>query len=233
MHAANKNIAEMTDLATFAGAKDHHYHTAPFRVGGIEPLNGAVLAPMSGITDAPFRRLARQTWRRSRGVGNDRERRSRARPADVGPAFGSRRDRPACRAAGRLRDALDGGGRTYRARTAGADIIDINMGCPARHVTNGESGSALMRDLDHALRLIEATVDAVERAGDAEDAARLGHQSLNAPDLARRAEAAGVRMITVHGRTRCQFYKGTRRLARGPRGEGRNRNSALSSMATF
>src|SRR5450755_510823 len=82
------------------------------------------------------------------------------------------------------------------------------MGCPARHVTNGDSGSALMRDLDHAVRLIDATIAAV--AVPVTLKMRLGwdDRSLNAPELARRAEAAGVRMISVHGRTRCQFYKG-------------------------
>jgi tRNA-dihydrouridine synthase B len=94
------------------------------------------------------------------------------------------------------------------AEAAGADIIDINMGCPARHVTGGQSGSALMRDLDHALKLIEATIAAV--AVPVTLKMRLGwdDRSLNASELARRAEAAGVQMITVHGRTRCQFYKG-------------------------
>jgi tRNA-dihydrouridine synthase B len=94
------------------------------------------------------------------------------------------------------------------AEAAGADIVDINMGCPARHVTGGESGSALMRNLDHALTLIEATVKAVSVPVTLK--MRLGWDdgSINAPELARRAQAAGVRMITVHGRTRCQFYKG-------------------------
>jgi nifR3 family TIM-barrel protein len=94
------------------------------------------------------------------------------------------------------------------AEATGAAIIDINMGCPARHVTGGQSGSALMRDLDHALTLIEATVGAV--AVPVTLKMRLGwdDRSINAPELARRAEAAGVRLITVHGRTRCQFYKG-------------------------
>jgi nifR3 family TIM-barrel protein len=93
------------------------------------------------------------------------------------------------------------------AEASGAAIIDINMGCPAKHVTNGQSGSALMRDLDHALTLIEATVAAV--AVPVTLKMRLGwdHQSINAPELARRAEDAGVQLITVHGRTRCQFYK--------------------------
>jgi len=94
------------------------------------------------------------------------------------------------------------------AEAAGADIIDINMGCPARHVTGGQSGSALMRDLDHAESLIEATIAAVKVPVTLK--MRLGWDdcSRNAPELARRAEAAGVRLITVHGRTRAQFYKG-------------------------
>ena len=90
----------------------------------------------------------------------------------------------------------------------GAAIIDINMGCPARHVTGGESGSALMRNLDHALTLIDATVGAVSVPVTLKMRLGWDDRTINAPELARRAEAAGVRMITVHGRTRCQFYKG-------------------------
>jgi tRNA-dihydrouridine synthase len=90
----------------------------------------------------------------------------------------------------------------------GADIVDINMGCPAKKVTGGYAGSALMRDLDHALMLIDAVVGAV--AVPVTVKMRLGWDegALNAPELARRAEQAGVRMVTVHGRTRCQFYQG-------------------------
>ncbi len=94
------------------------------------------------------------------------------------------------------------------AEAAGADVIDINMGCPARHVTGGQSGSALMRDLDHALKLIEATIAAVKVPVTLKMRLGWDERSLNAPELARRAEAAGVQLITVHGRTRCQFYKG-------------------------
>jgi nifR3 family TIM-barrel protein len=94
------------------------------------------------------------------------------------------------------------------AEGAGADIIDINMGCPTRHVTGGQSGSALMRDLDHALRLIEAAVGAVKVPVTLKMRLGWDDRSLNAPALAQRAESAGVQMITVHGRTRCQFYKG-------------------------
>jgi tRNA-dihydrouridine synthase B len=94
------------------------------------------------------------------------------------------------------------------AADAGAQILDINMGCPAKHVTNGYSGSALMRDLDHALRLIEATVTAVSVPVTLKMRLGWDERSINAPELARRAENAGVRLITVHGRTRCQFYTG-------------------------
>jgi len=94
------------------------------------------------------------------------------------------------------------------AEEAGADIIDINMGCPARHVTGGQSGSALMRDLDHATSLIEATIAAVKVPVTLKMRLGWDDRTRNAPELARRAEAAGVQMITVHGRTRCQFYKG-------------------------
>jgi nifR3 family TIM-barrel protein len=94
------------------------------------------------------------------------------------------------------------------AEASGADVIDINMGCPARHVTGGQSGSALMRDLDHAQRLIEATIAAVKVPVTLKMRLGWDDHSLNAPELARRAEAAGVQMVTVHGRTRCQFYKG-------------------------
>jgi tRNA-dihydrouridine synthase B len=90
----------------------------------------------------------------------------------------------------------------------GARIIDINMGCPAKKVTNGYSGSALMKDLDHALTLIDAVVAAVSVPITLKT--RLGWDDalMNAPVLARRAEGAGVKMVTIHGRTRCQFYGG-------------------------
>lgn len=94
------------------------------------------------------------------------------------------------------------------AEANGADIIDINMGCPARHVTGGQSGSALMRDLDHAVKLIDATVAAVSVPVTLKMRLGWDDRSRNAPELARRAQDAGVKLITVHGRTRNQFYKG-------------------------
>ena len=94
------------------------------------------------------------------------------------------------------------------AEQLGADIIDINMGCPAREVTGKHAGSALMRDLDHATRLVEAVVGAVGVPVTFKMRTGWDEASRNAPDLARRAEAVGVTLITVHGRTRCQFFKG-------------------------
>jgi nifR3 family TIM-barrel protein len=94
------------------------------------------------------------------------------------------------------------------AEGAGAEIIDINMGCPAKHVANKQSGSALMRDLDHALTLIEATVGAVALPVTLKMRLGWDDRTINAPELARRAQDAGVRLVTVHGRTRCQFYTG-------------------------
>ena len=94
------------------------------------------------------------------------------------------------------------------AQDAGADVIDINMGCPAKQVTRGASGSALMRDLDHALTLIDAVVAAAEVPVTLKMRLGWDHDTINAPELARRAEAAGVAVLTVHGRTRCQFYDG-------------------------
>jgi tRNA-dihydrouridine synthase B len=178
------------------------------RIGTVTMPNRVVLAPMSGITDAPFRRLAEKL-----GAGlvvsemtacaglvrGDRE--AGVRSEGRGVAI------HVVQLAGCEAQWMGEGARIAEAQ--GADIIDINMGCPSKQVTNGASGSALMRDLDHALTLIEATVAAVRVPVTLK--MRLGWDtaSLNAPELARRAQAAGVQMITVHGRTRCQFYDGS------------------------
>ena len=162
---------------------------------------------MSGITDAPFRRLAATL-----GAGLVVSEMT----ASDDLVHGRPMSRLRCEAAGIGPHVVQLAGCQTRwmaegakvAEAAGADIIDINMGCPARHVTGGQSGSALMRDLDHALKLIEATIAAVKVPVTLKMRLGWDHHSLNAPELARRAEAAGVQMITVHGRTRCQFYKG-------------------------
>ena len=177
------------------------------KIGEIPIANRAVLAPMSGVTDAPFRRMAAELgaglvvseMTASDDLAQGRPiSKLRAEASGVGPHV--------VQLAGCEERWMAEGARV--AEAAGADIIDINMGCPARHVTNGESGSALMRDLDHALRLIEATIGAVSVPVTLKMRLGWDHASLNAPELARRAEDAGVRLITVHGRTRCQFYKG-------------------------
>ena len=90
----------------------------------------------------------------------------------------------------------------------GARVIDINMGCPAKKVTNGYSGSALMRDPDHAVTLIEAVVNAVDVPVTLKTRLGWDDDQMNAPQIAQRAEAAGIKRIVIHGRTRCQFYKG-------------------------
>jgi nifR3 family TIM-barrel protein len=162
---------------------------------------------MSGVTDAPYRR---QVAERGAGLVVSEmtacaalaEGKREARRRIVGHGGGLH----VVQLAGCEARWMAEGARM--AEAAGAAVIDINMGCPAKHVTNGYSGSALMRDLDHALTLIEAVVQAV--AVPVTLKMRLGWDdgSRNARELAQRAEQAGVRLITVHGRTRCQFYKG-------------------------
>jgi nifR3 family TIM-barrel protein len=177
------------------------------KIGDIEIANRVFLAPMSGVTDAPFRRLAAtlgaglvvSEMTASDDLVNGRPMsRLRCEAAGIGPHV--------VQLAGCEVHWMAEGARI--AEAAGADIIDINMGCPARHVTGGQSGSALMRDLDHALKLIEATISAVKVPVTLKMRLGWDDRSLNAPELARRAEAAGVQLISVHGRTRCQFYKG-------------------------
>jgi tRNA-dihydrouridine synthase B len=170
--------------------------------------NRAVLAPMSGVTDAPFRRLVA---RLGAGLVVSEMTACAAlvagRPDVVLRTEGQGVGLHVVQIAGCEARWMAEGARI--AEAAGAAIVDINMGCPARHVTNGESGSALMRDLNHALSLIEATIAAISVPVTLKMRLGWDDRSINAPELARRAEGAGVRLITVHGRTRCQFYKGS------------------------
>ena len=167
-----------------------------------------LLAPLAGITDLPFRDLVS-----SFGAGLvvsemvASQEMVQAKPgvrerAELG--FGAAHT--SVQIAGR--EAYWMGEAARMAAGNGARIIDINMGCPAKKVTNGYSGSALLKDLDHALGLIDAVVAAVDLPVTLKT--RLGWDDalLNAPELALRAENAGVKMLTIHGRTRCQFYKG-------------------------
>jgi nifR3 family TIM-barrel protein len=177
-------------------------------IAGIPIGTNVLLAPMSGVSDLPFRRAASrlgaayvatemvacETLAQGRADVVRRAARSDEIPLTV------------IQLVGRETQWLARGARI--AEESGADIIDINMGCPAREVTGGLSGSALMRDLDQAERLIAATVNATSRPVTLK--MRLGWDcaSMNAPELAARAEGAGIRAITVHGRTRQQFFKG-------------------------
>lgn len=163
---------------------------------------------MAGITDLPTRRVAFEAGAGlvcSEMVAS--EELVRARADVVRRAAGAGEISPlAIQLAGREAPWMARGAEL--AQAAGADIIDINMGCPAKTVTSGLSGSALMRDLDHALTLVEATVNAVSVPVTLKMRTGWDENKRNAPELARRAEQAGVSLLTVHGRTRCQFYKG-------------------------
>ncbi|TYC58747.1 tRNA dihydrouridine synthase DusB [Rhodobacterales bacterium] len=180
----------------------------PLQIGRHTLSNRAVLAPMSGVSDLPFRRLAArfgagmvvsEMVASESFVKGDAETQMRVEAQEQGLHV--------VQLAGR--EAVWMGEAAKVVAGLGADVIDINMGCPAKKVTSGYSGSALMRDLDHALTLVEATVAAVDVPVTLKMRLGWDENSINAPELARRAEAAGVQLITVHGRTRCQFYKGT------------------------
>lgn len=175
-------------------------------IAGISLRNSVFLAPMSGITDLPFRRMA---WRFGAGLVISEMTACAALARGKQNALlrmeGEGVGTHVVQIAGCEPQWMAYGARM--AQDAGANVIDINMGCPAKHVTNGASGSALMRDLDHALTLIDAVIAAVNVPVTLKMRLGWDHSSLNAPELARRAEQAGVRLVTVHGRTRCQFYK--------------------------
>ncbi len=172
--------------------------------------NGAFLAPMAGITDRPFRKLAERFGAgmvvsemiasNALAVGNHDMARKLGRPGTLPHMV----QLAGCEAEWMRRGA-------EIAHDAGADIIDINFGCPAKRVTNGYSGSALMRVPDQAIALVEAVVGATPLPVTVKMRLGWDDDSLNAADIARRAVEAGVRMITVHGRTRQQFYKGQAR----------------------
>jgi len=180
----------------------------PLHIGPVALENRVILAPMSGVTDAPFRR---QVARLGAGLVVS-EMTACAALVEGNPVAALRLEghgvgTHVVQIAGCEPRWMAEGARI--AADAGAQVIDINMGCPARHVTNGQSGSALMRDLDHAVRLIDATVGAVDLPVTLKMRLGWDDKTLNAPELARRAQDSGVRLVTVHGRTRCQFYTGT------------------------
>jgi len=179
-------------------------------IGGHQVRNRAFLAPMAGITDRAFRCLAERygaglvvsemVASAALSTGHDGMVRKLGRAGKLPHMV---------QLAGCEPQWMAEGARI--AEAAGADIIDINFGCPAKRVTNGYAGSALMRVPDQALAIVEAVAGATTRPVTVKMRLGWDDESLNAPDIARLAEGAGARMITVHGRTRQQFYKGEAR----------------------
>ena len=179
------------------------------RIGPLQIDGNVFLAPMSGVTDRPFRRLAKRfgcglvysemiaSAQMIRAHGETL--RMSTNCADEAPL--------AVQLAGCEPEIMAEAARMNEDR--GAALIDINMGCPVKKVVNSQAGSALMRDEDNAARIIEAVVKAVKIPVTLKMRMGWDHDSLNAPSLAKRAEAAGAQLITVHGRTRQQLYSGT------------------------
>jgi tRNA-dihydrouridine synthase B len=185
----------------------HPHLDQGFTIASVAIRNRVVLAPMSGVTDLPFRQLA---FRYGAGlvvtemvasrelVFNAAESWSRLKGAGLTPHM--------VQLAGREPRWMAEAAKIAEAN--GAHIIDINMGCPAKKVIGGYAGSALMREPEVALALIEATVKAVSVPVTVKMRLGWDENSINAPELSRRAESAGVQAITIHGRTRMQFYEG-------------------------
>lgn len=179
-----------------------------FNIGPVEIKDPVFLAPMCGVTDMPFRRLVK-----SYGVGLvvsemiASEAMIRASQKCMKMATNCAEEFPmSVQLAGCEASKMAEAAQLNEDR--GAAIIDINMGCPVKKVVNGHSGSSLMRDLDTAGELIAATVNAVSLPVTLKMRLGWDDNSFNAPELAKIAEQAGVKMVVVHGRTRCQMYKG-------------------------
>ena len=182
---------------------------APIQIGPVQIARPVILAPMTGVTDRPFRVLVRRY-----GSGlNVTE--MIASPAMIRETRQSLQKAAWDRSEEPVSMQLAGCSPSEMAEAAklnadrGAAIIDINMGCPVKKIVNGDAGSALMRDLGLAARLIDATVKAVDVPVTVKMRMGWDHASLNAPELARIAEDLGAKLVTVHGRTRNQMYKGT------------------------
>src|SRR5690606_27254021 len=186
-------------------------------IGPIRLSDPVILAPMSGVTDLPFRRLVKRSGAGlvvSEMIASEamiRQNRQTLRMAEHVPE-----EQPmAVQLAGCEPQVMAKAAKLNEDR--GAAIIDINFGCPVKKVVNGHAGSALMRDEVHAARILEATVKAVPLPVTLKMRTGWDHENRNAPNLARIAESCGIRMVTVHGRTRGQFYNGSAGWAFGRR----------------
>jgi tRNA-dihydrouridine synthase B len=182
--------------------------TQGLNIGDVKIPGRVLMAPMTGITDLPFRQVASRLgapYVATEMVASAEL--ARGRPDVVRrAAVGDGLPLTVIQLVGRDPAAMAQGARM--AEKAGADIVDLNYGCPAKEVTGSAAGSALMRDPDLALRIIDAVVGAVSRPVTVKMRLGWDETSINAPDLARRAQDAGVAAVTVHGRTRKQFYTG-------------------------
>jgi tRNA-dihydrouridine synthase B len=181
----------------------------PISIGPVQIASPVILAPMTGVTDLPFRRIVK---RYGAGLTVSEMIASQAMVRETRQSLQKSLWDPAeepvsLQLAGCEPDVMAEAAKLNEQR--GAAIIDINMGCPVKKVVNGDAGSALMRDLPLAAAIIDATVKAVKVPVTLKMRLGWDHSSLNAPELARIAEDLGIRMITVHGRTRCQMYKGS------------------------
>ncbi len=180
----------------------------PIKIGPVEVASPVILAPMTAVTDLPFRRAVKRFGAGltvSEMIASQamiRETRQSLQKSLWDPC----EEPVSMQLAGCEPQVMAEAAKLNEQR--GAAIIDINMGCPVRKVVNGWAGSALMRDLRGAAAIIEATVKAVKVPVTLKTRMGWDHDSLNAPELARIAEDLGVQMITIHGRTRCQMYKG-------------------------
>jgi tRNA-dihydrouridine synthase B len=180
----------------------------PINVGPVRIDAPVILAPMTGVTDLPFRRVVKRYGAGltvSEMIASQamiRETRQSLQKSLWDPS----EEPVSLQLAGCEPQVMAEAAKLNEQR--GAAIIDINMGCPVKKVVNGDAGSALMRDLPLAARLIDATVKAVKVPVTLKTRMGWDHSSLNAPELARIAQDLGVQMITIHGRTRCQLYKG-------------------------
>jgi tRNA-dihydrouridine synthase B len=180
----------------------------PIWIGPVEVASPVILAPMTAVTDLPFRRAVK---RYGAGLTVSEMIASQAMVRETRQSLQKSLWDPSeepvsMQLAGCEPQVMAEAAKLNEQR--GAAIIDINMGCPVKKVVNGEAGSALMRDLRLASQIIDATVKAVSVPVTLKMRMGWNHDSLNAPELARIAEDLGIRMITVHGRTRCQMYKG-------------------------
>jgi tRNA-dihydrouridine synthase B len=181
----------------------------PIQVGPVQIDCPVILAPMTGVTDLPFRRLVR---RFGSGLNVTEMIASPAAIRETRQSVQKAAWDPIEEPVSMQLVGCDPAQMSEAAKLSedrGAAIIDINMGCPVRKIVNGDAGSALMRDLPLATRLIEATVKAVKVPVTVKMRMGWCHDSLNAPELARIAEDLGARLVTVHGRTRNQLYKGS------------------------